>query len=424
MVLSVEQLKNSLDKVQKMASDVKNPLGILLKKEGTDVHVCYSDGKKAMVDVIEAQDTTGLDVDVILPYKQFIDIIGSYANSGELRTKEVEFNFDSEKQIIELVANCDLIVKTGEYDENNEEILSYRTVNRFSDKIKYNTSESSGNKFAILTRCNYSDIISLSDYDEWEKSELQSLVGKLNKEDGKVCYISGKLNAGFVANTTYVSFIPNEAVDRFGFTATSKTAKCIVDVLSKVSVNKVYVFTEDNRYCKMMADDGKFGLWFEMAPGKPMDINKLARYQKVKVDDVEVERGYNDYRLVMNRASLAFTIKRALNSDKNDSATIMFSKEGDVYSLTLNNDKNKESSDNRLILDGCEDSKQDIENLRLGTSLKMLNDIISSCSGEMLILAFEKADDNNLLLKVGDIGKDKDGETVVLGSYYTMVSSK
>ena len=84
MVLSVEQLKNSLDKVQKMASDVKNPLGILLKKEGTDVHVCYSDGKKAMVDVIEAQDTTGLDADVILPYKQFIDIIGSYANSGEL----------------------------------------------------------------------------------------------------------------------------------------------------------------------------------------------------------------------------------------------------------------------------------------------------------------------------------------------------
>lgn len=427
MRLLVEELKGSLDKVQKMVGDNKNPLGVLLRKEDDDnLAVCYSDGKKAMVDIITMEDGSGLDSDVILPYKNFIDTVNSYANSGDLRTQYVDLEFNSESTIVTLSAVCELIIKTGEFNEDNEEIVNYKVANIFKDKIKYINPETSGSRYEILTRCDYTSIISLDDYDEWNKSNLQTLLNKLNKEDGKICYIASKLKAGFVANTAYVSLIPTEDVDRFGFTATSRVAKCIVDVLSKVATNKVYVYVEDSRYCRIMADDGKFGVWFEVAPGKPIDANKLAKYQKVKTPDGnEVDRQYNDYRLVMNRASIAFAVKRALNSDKNDSSTLQVVNNGDSWSVVLNNDKNREASDNRLVLDACSDTKGDIEELRLPFSLKLLSDIVNSCSGEVIIMAFENAEDNkSVLLKIGDVSRDKENKTAILGSYYTMVAKK
>lgn len=428
MRLLVEELKSALDKVQRVAGDNKNPLGILLRKESAEeLQVCYSDGKKAMVDVISMEDGDDLQGDLILPYKNFIDVVGSYANSAELRTKEVELEFNSENTVVTLSAVCELVVKTGEYNDDNEEIINYKLANTFKDKIKYINPETSGSRYEILTRCDYSAIISLDDYDEWDKASLQNLLSKLNKEDGKICYIASRLKAGFVANTAYVSFIPTDGVDRFGFTANSKVAKCLVDVLSKLSTNKVYLHVEDSRYCKVMADDGKFGMWFEVAPGKPIDANKLAKYQKVKTaDGNEVDREYNDYKLVMNKTSVAFAVRRALNSDKNDSATLQIIKNGDdKWSLVLNNDKNKDASDNRLVLDACSDNKGDIEQLKLPFSLKLLSDIIGSCSGDAVIMAFETAEDNkSVLLKIGDIGRDKDGNAVALGSYYTMVAKK
>ena len=98
---------------------------------------------------------------------------------------------------------------------------------------------------------------------------------------------------------------------------------------------------------------------------------------------------------------------------------------GDSWSVVLNNDKNREASDNRLVLDACSDTKGDIEELRLPFSLKLLSDIVNSCSGEVIIMAFENAEDNkSVLLKIGDVSRDKENKTTILGSYYTMVAKK
>lgn len=408
MIVSLDKITGAMQKVKSFAQDIKTVPGVLLKLEDDVIEVCYSDGKKSIVEKIEAVMQEGEQLgNIIVPYQMFMDIINVCQPTSVIECDDL---------IVTAKENNILSVETTKYsivgrEVNGEVETERKPVSKFKQEIKYSRPDEDI-RYGILSRMDYDSIFESEKGDVWDKDVLQDALNRLNKEDGKVCYFSGKLKAAFVVNVGHTIYIPKDEVEDCGFSVSSKVAKYLVEILSKTDVDSVRVSTEEVRYCKITTPDEAVGIWFEMASGLNMDAASLKAYES---------KQYEQYQVVFNRYALQDVVKRAISSDTTDTTSLTFTSADDelVVSIVSGGTASK-SKDFYVIAEGHIDNTGKLLETKIPISLKALNDIIDNCAGNYLIMDIADNEKEKCIRCMDAIGRDQFDKPITGAIYYTI----
>ena len=122
MQVSLEKLTQAMQKVKKFADDNKNVPGVMLDINENSMKVCYSDGKRAIVeklDILQGQEP--IQGKIVVPYKRLMEIIESCQPSGILATSDFDIEFGSDNiMTINYAKKIKLAPKKGEVQEGEE----------------------------------------------------------------------------------------------------------------------------------------------------------------------------------------------------------------------------------------------------------------------------------------------------------------
>ena len=408
MIVSLDKITGAMQKVKSFAQDIKTVPGVLLKLGDGTIEVCYSDGKKSIVEKIEAVMQEGEQLgDIIVPYQMFMDIINVCQPTSVIECDDLT---------ITVKENNILSIETTKYSIVGREVdgeieAERKPVSSFKQEIKYSRPDEDI-RYGILSRMDYDSIFESDKSDVWEKSVLQDTLSRVNKEDGKVCYFSGKLKAAFVVNVGHTIYIPKDEVEECGFSVSSKVAKYLVEILGKTDADKVQVSTEDVRYCKITTPDETVGIWFEMASGLNMDAASLKAYES---------KQYEQYQFVFNRYALQDVVKRAITSDTTDTTSLTFSVDGDNLVVSIVHGGTSSKSKSFYVLaESFTDNTGKLLDTKIPVSLKALNDIIDNCAGDYLLVDVADNEKEKCLRCMDVVGKDQFDKPIAGALYYTI----
>lgn len=394
MRVNIKEFTSALAKVSAFASGEKNVPGVLLDIEENSVKVCYSDGRKSVIEKLEAITCEDDKLEkIVLNYQRLVDIIGACQPSGKIFTEELEFIFDEKNTLIIRVEK-----KIAEQESADSDVV-YRTCSVFDQAINWVPA---GNdlKVAILSRMNYDSIFKSENPDQWETAVFRSILDKTSTEKGRIVYVSPKNSSAFVSNMAYLSCIPIE--DGYGHPMVFNTAvsKSIYDIVGKLSdYDKVTVHVIDRRYCCIHTEDNKVGIWVEMADATQMHITTLSRYQS---------KGYRNYQLTFIKEVLKNVVNSAMSADKSDKTVLKFGdsklEEGSKeLKIASSNAGASVSNDYSVICTECLDPTSNIDKLELPISLKVLSDMLNKCDGDYVAIDVDIDEANTKCLRVADV---------------------
>ena len=418
MQVSLSTLTGALNKVRKMAEGTKNVPGIMLDISENKMKVCYSDGKKSVIEIIEIQQSDPVVAGrIIVPYAKTMDIIDACQPSGSLMINEITMNF-SEGSTLTIIASKKIVI--GDEEGTEEKVQS-----KLEQKINYNKPEDSV-QYQILSRMEYDAIFQNEEFDTWETKTLIETLSRTSKEKSKTIYISSQLKAAFVSNTAHVTNIPITSCEKYGMAVSTSLATPLIDILGKLASPRVAVSVKDNRYVSISSEDNTVGIWFEQAAANKMELSLLKRFQ---------EKTYDKYELVFYREALQDTIDRALKSDSNEKTTLTFIKdENDSLSARVQfaGSGGSTANDFTVVLTNYEDKEKnkeedkqtkikDILGAQIPVNLKVLSDMINNC--KEFYVAFDISnEDGSTLIRVGDL--EMSAEKAFTATHYTMLAKQ
>jgi len=366
MKVNLAELTSAMAKVKSFAQDVKNVPGVLLNFGEDNLRVCYSDGKKAITEKVGMEkvgDSGDFAGQIVVPYQSFLSILDSCQPSGMITTEDVDIAVLGNS--LEMVA-----IKVVRTEADNEDGYTEKIVSRFRQGTPY-ADPSTDMRYGILSRMDYEGIFEGEEWDIWDRSKLREMLSRTSKEDGKTIYFSRNTQSAFVSNLAYLTYIPAEEIKEFGFTTTSKVAKYIVDILGKVAGDNIRLAVVDNRYCKVVSDDDKVGIWFEMAPASKTDPIVLKNYE---------EKQYTSYEILFNRYALLNAIDCATAVDKNEKTLLTFDGAPDGLYVHITNSKATAKNDFYVVAEQYKDNLNNLTEVSLPVSLKVMSDMLNNCT--------------------------------------------
>lgn len=410
MRLTTEELTSAIMKIKGLTEGVKRVPGVLFRKQDGVLNICYSDGKRALIEKIVLDQTLFEDNipdgEYILNFNQILKIVEMSQPSGGIFTDGLAFSL-MEGNRINIQGNK--LVELMDMEGNVEE--------KVASKIKYTISYSNPGDsmiFGLLTKMDYDSIFNFEDFDLWTINELRDTLSRTSTEKGKTIYTSSKTQSAFVSNLAYLIQIPTHECEDHGFTVDTILAKAIVDMLGKYPGTSVKVSVND-KYVSLVAHDDSIGFWFEMPPANRTDLTTLARYSNKK---------YDEYQTIINRPLLNNIINCALASDNSEKTNITFrmTEEGELALRILCKSNTSAINDYNVLVEHYKDNVGDMDKLEIQVSLKILQDIVSSCNEEYIKLDIE-TEENSVFLKITGIIQDDAGE-IIDGTYCYSVASK
>lgn len=424
MIVSITSLTKAVEKVKSFADSSQNIPGILFDIRGDELRVCYSDGKKSIIEKIQITPEEG-DVQgkIVVGYNRMLSIIDMCRPSGEIRTDDITIKFlEGNVMSIEIVKTMLVQRNTGNVDEEGEAIYAEesKVVSKFNQILNYNYT-SDNLRYGILDRMNYDDIFvdaegnssEDADFDTWDKEELKNILSKTSTEKGKTVYVSSKVNGGFVSNSAYVVFIPTDSCSEHGFAVSTLVAKSLVEILNKIDEDQVRVCKKD-RYVSIINGTDTVGIWLEMSPASKTDLATLNLYSN---------KSYDTFELVFSRAALNNVLSCAATMTKDEKTFLTF-KEVDGYkSLVIASGKN--TGDFNVTIEGNQDNIKNWESLKettLPLSMKVLSAMLNDCSTTYVSLDV-LSDETGKFIRVSELlGRDETGEKMLGATHYTVAS--
>lgn len=404
MRIKLEEFTRAVAKIQAMASGEKTVPGIMLDIADDGLKICYSDGRKALIEKIDATIEEG-DVrgKIVLDYGRVVSSIAICQPSGRLKIEELVFEFEQDGKVM-LSADKMLLVK----DDDDEEILT--KVSKFEQLLTW-VEAGANMKTSILSRENYGGIFNPSDgYDEWDANELRDILVKTSGEKGKQIYISPKQGQAFVCNMAYMTTIPVEDGYTFPIVIPTATGKCISDIISRLGVDKLLVHVVEGKYCKVYTEDGNFGMSFEIIPANRTHLSTLDRYQA---------KSYNGVQLTFLKEVLQNVIKSAMAVSASEKVNLKLVEDGDtgnIELLVVGSNTNASIENNyRVITNGFNfeeanglDQAKIIRDFDIPISLKVLSDIIAKCDSDYVAFDVSSEDNSSAkAIRISDVDLNK-----------------
>ncbi len=407
MIVSLEKLTQAMNKVRKFAEGRKDVPGVMLDISTDKMKICYSDGKKSVIEIIDIlSNDENFSGKVIVPYVRITGVIDACQPSGPVFTSDVQLTL-GEDGILTVRALKRIKVAAGEDVED-------KVISKFEQKLNYYSPDASI-QYQVISRMDYNSIFSGESFDVWEKADLVEALARTSGEKGKTVYVSGQSHIAFVANTASVTVVPLKDCEKHGFSVPTLVSGSLVDMINKFPGEKVLVHVSEGRYANISSEDNTVGIWFEMVAANRMDLASLQKYQ---------EKAYSKYNLVFCRPALLNILDCAIKADNNEKTTLTFFKEAGQTIMRIVSAGNGGSTFNdfSLVSELCLDADKDIDNAKIPVSLKSLYDMISNCNEYYVSLAFD-VEANNTFIRVGDAVDITESNEVRLGiMHYTTTS--
>lgn len=449
MRVELDALTKAVYKVKGFAdSNSAQVPGVLLNIEDDTLSICYAENRKAIIEKIavdQSDDLEKVNDKIVVPYNRLVSIIDMCQPDGEIKTGDIDLQFFGKEKVMLISADKYMIVQRlvqDEPDVDDDEIAlalgdgievslepsepvyreEAKVVSQICQRISYEHPEDSI-RYGVLTRMNYDSIFEDAngnsdvdaDFDIWSKDELRSTLSRLSSEKGKTIYISSQLSGAFVSNMAYLNFIPIDDGVSHGFSIATTTAKALVDILGKISDEKIRVTAAD-RYVKIINGTDTVGIWFEMTPASKTDIGTLNSYK---------EKGYDSHQLVFSRAALNNAVKCAMSATKDEKTTIGFvDKDGEAFlHIAITNSGASISGDFDVVIEGRGEIPdwEELCNMKLPMSLKVLNEILNDCTSTYVAFDIEAGATGKFIRLSEALGRDESGEKVLGAMHYTVV---
>ncbi len=388
MQVSVDKISQAIAKVRKFADGTKNVPGIMLDISGELMKVCYSDGKKSIIEKIDIQqDEPAIEGKIVVPYARITSVIDACQPSGPVYTSDLSICCENDN-CLELSA-----VKKIKMQGKAEGEVEEKVVSKFAQKISYAKPESSV-QYGILSRMDYESIFQGDKFDVWDIAEFKGVLAKTSKEKNRVVYISSSRKSAFISNLAHFTNIPVTSCDTSGMTIATNIGTALVDIVSKMNGSKISICTKDNRYCNIISEDEKVGVWFEMAPASKIDVATLERYES---------KQYTKYNLVFCKPALQNVIASAMSVDNNEKTIMSFEQmvNGEVAIRISSNNGSVDNSFN-VILEDYKDRDNDMLGSKVPVGLAVLYSMIDNCEQPYISMDIS-VDDGGTYIKISDI---------------------
>ncbi len=415
MQVSLEKLTQAMQKVKKFADDNKNVPGVMLDINENSMKVCYSDGKRAIVeklDILQGQEP--IQGKIVVPYKRLMEIIESCQPSGILATSDFDIEFGSDNiMTINYAKKIKLAPKKGEVQEGEEPEYEEKTVSRFSQKITYAKPEDNI-KYGVLSRMDYDSIFDGENPDIWDKSELKDILSRLSTEKNKIIYISRNMKKAFVCNLAHVTDIPITSCENHTIVIHTSVSSALVDMLNKMPGDTVSIVVKDQRYANIRSENNEVGIWFELSPASRTDIVTLERYQ---------QKDYSKYRIIVLREALTNVINCAMSVDNNEKTNLIIGNDDEnnlVIKIANANAGQSVANEFAVVIEKCVDADGKLKELQIPVSLKVLHDMLTNCKNYYAALDIS-IDEQGMYLRVEDLKQDDEtGNIVAETTHYTI----
>ncbi len=413
MIVSLEKLTFAMAKIRKFAEGQKNVPGVMFDIAGDKMKVCYSDGKKSIIEIIDIEPGESVIEDkIVVPYVRIVNIIDICQPSGPVFTSDLDITFnDGNIMVIKAVKKVNIAPKE---DEEEPEV---KVVSKFEQKINFYRPEESI-QYQALSRMDYGSIFESETFDVWTKEDLKAVLSRTSTEKSKVIYISAAKKSAFVVNLAHVTNIPISTCEGHGMTVATHIASALVEILSKMPGDRVSVCVKESRYANITSEDNSVGIWFEMAPASKTDMATLKRYQ---------EKDYSKYKLTFCRPALQNVISCAMAADNNEKTMLTFVnvENGDLaIRIASTSGGSSVANDFCVVMENYRDSVGDIMSAKIPVSLKVLYDMIGNCQ-EYYVAMDIATDEGGTYICIGDVADcDKDGYPTRLATTHYTVSAK
>lgn len=470
MQVSLSGLSKAMAKVRSFADGNNNVPGVMFDIHEQYMDVCYSDGKKAVIEQVNVHDNDQSVMGrIVLPFSRMMSIIDILQPTGHVATSDLDMKF-LPNSIMEISAVKSMTVyeSAGQSEESTEapaedgevgadwdspeyaqqaiegaapqtaiqseqadeeEVIQESIiVSKFDQRINYERPEDNL-RYGILSRMNYEDIFvgsdgeSTSDFTVWDISQFREVLSRTSIEKGKTVYVSKNEQCAFVCNLAYASNIPVSEVGDNGFVVSTSLAKSIIDILGKVDTDgsKILVKNKDSRYVCIINDKGTFGLWFEMAPASRTDAATIHRYK---------ERKYGSFRVAFSREAFQNVLNSAISVDKTEKTVLEFVMEGNGPALHIvsNNSGASISNDFKIMATSKFTHLEVMLAEKLPMSIKVLSDMVNNCVSDYIEFALDTDEAGGRYIRIGDIDMESDGgynpdvDGGLLATHYTIAA--
>ena len=399
MRVALKDITSALAKVKGFTSDIKSISGVLFRVKENELDVCFSNGKKSIIEKIDAvNDSSDYIGDIVLSYNRIMDIIDVCQPTGKIFVDEVYMDF-KENNIIVVKAQKKM-VRVNKDGEDVEKVIS-----NFEQSISW-VLPTDSLKYNMLTRMEYEDIFSEGEaFDTWNTQEFAGILAKTTSEKTKNTYFSSSRQCAFVVNLAYTLDINMTERINLNMAISSATAKALVDVLGKMGNDKDSItITSDGKYCNIYSEDKKVGMWFELSAPTKTDVDAIDRYR---------EKEYKTYQMNFVTEALQNVIKSAITSDKMEKTSFRFVKdESGQVSLEINSINSGASikSNYDVACDKCVDETGTVEELELPVSLKVIESVLSNCKTDFVAFDVEVDEDEGKFIRISEVKENITGE--------------
>lgn len=403
MIIDINVINSALDKISDLTSGDKSMPGLLLDIHDEDMDVCYSDGRKSIIDTIPIKTEDG-DVKerIAVTYELFKNAINNCKPSGDIIVDNIKFVFHTDNSTFDIIS--DNKCKIGDGDD-----AQYKKISTKQFLIKY-TNPEADNRMKVLLRAKYSEMFNPeANPDTLSKDELTNALSKTATEKGKQVYISKGKQTVFVVNQNFVTCVPiapNEDGSNklnYSMVIPQNIAKSIVNIANRVASDAWSLYNKDQNICVMFTEteNERVGISFQMPSAQKTIVAALQRYESLK---------YDSYRMMFMRAFFVDAVKTAKASVENPNVEIDFENTDEGMKMVINGGNANASTKNKYEIT-CEDvldNVGDLDGKKYTMSINNLSDVLNQFdAGDIVFDITDDPDAKMVYVRVADVDRDK-----------------
>lgn len=441
MKVALKDLVNALDTVQAFGNLDKTKPGILVKASDGKIRLCYANGNlgvfASLPYVAEEGDITE---DFIVDYDGFNNIINQCKVSGLLTVSDITFKFkavEGEQSGDTLTISADKYIKVIESVEapvsdasatelgevqfmssdgaedasssQSQEVQKLEFYGHMAQEIPYIPISKATLKNKVLNRVGYDEIIPNDDAiengvvspDVFDGVTLKNNLAITSADKLKQIYMSKKNPIMFVCNQNYTLAITTDLV-KSSYIVSAAHAKALSDMLGKRKSDEVYSWVSNQRYMNIYDKSGEFGVQIVMPVPSKNDLTTIDRLEAQPYDLIQMTFATECFKDILNSAKqsntdgkMIFTFSKGVDE-----------KSGEEFSQIVIGNGVRKGSSFRLRLKGLNLLDESIlENMKITTSIEVIQKMISSVKGEFVALDIDYANGDSLL-RLSDIDAD------------------
>lgn len=428
MKVLVQDITSAVAKITELVNGDKTVTGVLLKCCGDKLKVCYSDGNRSLIEIIDVVEEDGdIKDDIVLDYSRLCGALNNCQPSGRIVVDYIGIKFTGERTV-EIHAEQKCLVSEEDSDNPEYRVMAVK-------KMALNWTKASDSlKTAILGRIDYDNILNTHVSDEWEIEELVEVLSKTSTEKGRVVYMSPSIQKVFVANIAHVTAVPVSEVEvtpmdievlrkeleesgeieqfeerksklyhrmNFPGTITTAIAKKVCGILNKCGKGlKVYTHTA-NGFLTIVVEGETVGIMVDMPQGSKAQTGQFEKFSSIE---------YSSYQLDFVREFLSDAIKSAVASTNSEKLMLTF-KVGDsgeaVLVIRASNGTASVNDEYKVTAADCIDTLGDLDGRQIKVSIKVINDMINQLKEDIVAMDIQMYDDGTVCIRLADIDNDR-----------------